>query len=163
MRIILHSRNIIRDWFQSRFWSEGKVSHSIEVRGRWMERAADGGSPRFVITAVATATRLLGNEETNVVIGMVGGVKTSGAQNAAVVQCTVSGIHMRLHDFILAWHTTYLHRKQLSPFLNMRPHGLPGTTGSSFPAPENPKEAWTSLRVACCGRLEFEFGRNRWA
>jgi hypothetical protein len=55
-----------------------------------MEGAVDEGSPRLVITAVAAATRLLGNKETNIVVDMVGSVKTSGTQDAAVVQCTVS-------------------------------------------------------------------------
>jgi hypothetical protein len=45
----------------------------------------------------------------------------------------------------------------------MFPQGLPGTTGSGPPAPENPSSACTSLRVACSGKLEFEFGKNKCA
>jgi hypothetical protein len=58
--------------------------------------------------------------------------------------------------------TTHLQRKQLSPLTNIFPQGLPSTTGSEPPAPENPSSACTSLRVACSGRPEFEFGRNKW-
>lgn len=58
---------------------------------------------------------------------------------------------------------TDLHRKQLSPLVNMWPQGRPGMIWSSEPAPAKPSSAWTWPRVACMGRLELESGRKRCA
>ena len=55
---------------------------------------------------------------------------------------------------------THLHLKQLSPFMNICPHGLPGVTTCSLPGLAR---ICTSLRVACSGRLELELGRKRCA
>ena len=54
-----------------------------------MEGTSDRYSPRFFVTAIAAPAGLLSDEEAHVVVFVVCGMETLGAQNAAVVQSTV--------------------------------------------------------------------------
>jgi hypothetical protein len=56
-----------------------------------MQTTIEGEAPRFLITAITAAARLLCNEEADVVAGVICGMKTSGAQDAAVIQRAFPG------------------------------------------------------------------------
>ena len=63
-----------------------------------MVRACDRYAPRPNVTAITTPARLLGDEERNIVVGVVCGVEAARAEDATVVECAVPGSVMISQD-----------------------------------------------------------------
>jgi len=114
--------------------------------GEWMVRTVQGDSPSLLISTITAPAWLLRNKEADIVVDVACGMETRRAHNTAVIERTISGHGLSDLEYNES-ENTHLHRKQLSPFLNMRVHGLPGIGGSSRPAPLNLRAIWTSLRV----------------
>jgi len=58
-----------------------------------MKWTTDRNTPGLFVTTVATSAWLLSNEEADVVICVIGGVKAAGAEDATVIQRTVPAKH----------------------------------------------------------------------
>ena len=114
--------------------------------GEWMVRTVQRDSPSLLVSTITASSRLLCNKKADIMVGVACGMKTRRAHNAAVIKRAISG-HSLSNLECNKSENTHLHRKQLSPFLNIRVHGLPGIGGSSRPAPLNLRAIWTSLRV----------------
>ena len=122
-------------------------------------RAVHWPLPCLLVAAVAAPPGLLGNVETDVVIGMVGGVETLRAQDAALVEAAIPA--KRSSTMRRDEKRTYLHLKQLSPLTMVRLHTLPGYGGSEMPALEKLDATWAWWRVWLDGRVAEAPGRKR--
>jgi len=84
-----------------------------------VERTLDITTPGFGITAVAATTRLLCNEEADVMVLMRARTEAATAKNTTFVEGTVPdgrGLGRRWEN---GGRGAHLHRKQLSPLVNM--------------------------------------------
>ncbi len=84
-----------------------------------MVGTVDRLTPCLDVPAITATAGLLSNEETDVVICVVGSFKAARAEDAAIVECAIPRqlFLARYDNGVNAY--THLQRKQLSPFLNM--------------------------------------------
>lgn len=162
MWVVLNRRDLATPQYRLMF---GRISNKRggSVGARGMVWAHDRYAPGPNVTTITAPAGLLCDKERHVVVGMVCGVEAARTEDATVVERTVprAGGLVRSKSETHEVRITYLHRKQLSPFLKIYPQGLPGTGGSLSAAPAKLRRVCTSARVAWSGRLELEFGRKR--